>query len=35
MRGTEVSEAYSELSQISKMELFGRIANSFKLLTIS
>ena len=35
MRGTAVSEAYSEPSQISKMELLGRIANCFQPLTIS
>ena len=29
MRGTVVSEAYSELSRTSKMELFARIANCF------
>ena len=34
-RGTAVSEAYSELSQTSKMELFVRITNCFQPLTIS
>ena len=35
MRGTAVSEAYSEPSQTSKMELLARIANCFQSLTIS
>ena len=35
MRGTVVSEAYSEPSQTSKMEPFARIANFFQTLTIS
>ena len=35
MRGTTVSEAYSEPSRQSKMELFARIANCFQPLTIS
>ena len=35
MRGTAVSEAYSGLSQTSKMKLFTRIANCFQPLTIS
>ena len=35
IRGTVVSEAYSEPSRTSKMELFARIANCFQPLTIS
>ena len=35
MRGTAVSEAYTEPSQTCKMELFTRIANCFHPLTIS
>ena len=35
MRGTAVSEAYSEPSQTSKMELFARITSCSQPLTIS